>query len=468
MKLDFEFVQKSTSAKVLGLQSQSFSGVCTDSRLPMQGQLFVALKGEAFDAHDFLASAVTQGASGLLVHDTKNLNPEILNKSSVFVVKDTLLALQSLAQQVRRSNKALVIGIAGSNGKTTSKEFTTALLKKFRPTHYSKGSFNNHWGVPFTLLAQPENAVFSVVEMGMNHTGELATLTRIAEPDVAVVTYVGVEHIEFFGTLEKIAEAEQEIYDECPAGALRVFNLDNIYTAKMYERAKQKGQRVLTFSSTIKTANVQLKVTSASFDSMVIEGQIAGFEGRCEVPVFGKHNITNLMVAASCALGVGLNPDQIWLGLPECRTTWGRNQWLEGRVSKLLFDAYNSNPDSVAALVENLRSVPCEGRRIGIFGEMRELGSQSAEWHRKTAALIGRGPFDEVWFLGGFAQDFHEGLKESGFSGKTEILTEFEASKFEVLAQNLKPQDIVVIKGSRGVKLERVAEILGAKIPAKI
>jgi UDP-N-acetylmuramoyl-tripeptide--D-alanyl-D-alanine ligase len=468
MKLDFEFVQISTSATVLGLKHQSFSGVCTDSRLPMQGQLFVALKGEAFDAHDFLASAITQGASGLLVHDTKNITPEILNQSSVFLVKDTLLALQSLAQQVRRSNKALVIGIAGSNGKTTSKEFTAALLKRFRPTHYSKGSFNNHWGVPFTLLAQPENAVFSVVEMGMNHTGELATLTRIAEPDVAVVTYVGVEHIEFFGTLEKIAEAEQEIYDEAPAGSLRIFNLDNFYTAQMYERANQKGQRVLTFSSTIKTADVLLKVASASFDSMVVEGQIAGFEGRCEVPVFGKHNITNLMVAASCALGVGLNPDQIWLGLSECRTTWGRNQWLEGRVGKLLFDAYNSNPDSVAALVENLNSIPCKGRRIGIFGEMRELGNQSAEWHRKTAALIGGGPFDEIWFFGSFAQDFAQGLKESPFSGKTEIFTEFDASKFETLAHNLKPQDIVVIKGSRGVKLERVAEIFGAKIPAKI
>ncbi len=457
ISFNLDFVVKATAAQVLSRHQEIFEGIATDTRVGMSRRLFIALKGDAFDAHQFLESAAQQGAAAILLHDDSKLTPQLLERVTVIKVKDTLRALQDLATAYRRKSSAEIIGIAGSNGKTTSKEFCAALLGTFRKVHYSKGSFNNHWGVPFTLLAMSEESELAVVEMGMNHAGELALLAQIAEPDITVVTYVGIEHIEHFGTLEKIAQAEEEIYQHSPAKAVRIFNLDNIYTREMLPRSKAHfpQARVLTFSEK-ESADVQLRIKSVSMQELMVTGQIGSVSGEATVPVFGKHNITNLMVAAAVGLAAGLTPQQIWSGLSACRTTWGRNQLLTTESGALiLFDAYNSNPDSMMALVENMSLVHAEGRKLGIFAEMRELGELAPQLHQETGQSVGKSNLDLIWFYGDHAEDFARGLRESKFAG--EILTnkDFDLATAKKLAGSLRKGDIALVKGSRGMQLER-------------
>ena len=471
MKLSLSWIEDVLKPQVMGRpisRDFNFSGIGTDTRKSLHGQLFMALKGDKYDAHEFLGKAIQAGACALLVHDLSTVTQEISESVCVLYVPDTLMALQDLSRAHRRRSSAKIIGIAGSNGKTTSKEFTAALLSQFAQTHASQGSFNNHWGVPFTLLAVPAQAQFAVVEMGMNHTGELAVLTRIAEPDISVCTYVGIEHIEFFGSLDKIAEAEGEIYEESPAQSILIFNLDNSYTQKMHAKAQALGRNIRTFSSQSVQADVQIRVKKAEIEGLVIEGLIGGVRGEVRVPVFGQHNVTNLMVAASCALALNLDPQKIWQFLPVCQTAWGRNQWLSSSSgARVLFDAYNANPDSVRALVENLKIIPKSGRRVGVFAEMRELGDQASQWHRSTAQHLVQGDWDELWFYGPSVQDFAQGLRDGLYTGRLFLSDQFDEQIARDLSSRLLPQDVVVLKGSRGMKLERFAEFTGTKLPPK-
>jgi UDP-N-acetylmuramoyl-tripeptide--D-alanyl-D-alanine ligase len=463
--LQLDFVVKSVNGKILSHHQKTFEGIATDTRKSMPNQLFIALKGDAFDAHQFLQKAVDQNAAGLLIHDDSQVTEAMRSKLTIIHVKDTLQALQDLAQAYRLKNKAVIIGVAGSNGKTTSKEFCAAVLGAACKVHYSKGSFNNHWGVPFTLLAQPENAEVAVVEMGMNHAGELQRLAEIAAVDIAVCTYVGVEHIEHFGTLEKIADAEEEIYLYSPAQATRIFNLDNAYTRKMLERSRKKfpQSKMMTFSESAgEKADVQFRLKEVSMESLSIEGQIQGVSGEATVPVFGKHNLTNLMVAASAALAYGLKPEQIWKLLPLCRTTWGRNQLVTTQSgAQILFDGYNSNPDSMKALVDNMSLVKAKGRKIGIFAEMRELGDLAAQLHEETGRAVGNSRLDSIWFYGAHAEDFVRGLKAAKFAGEIISNKDFDEATANKLAASLKSGDIALVKGSRGMQLERF--VLAAK-----
>jgi len=459
-KFHLDDVLQATKGKILSRHQELFDGVGTDTRQRMDHQLFIALKGDNFDAHRFLVQAFEQGASALLVHEITKEIEELKSKVTIILVEDTLLGLQSLANHLRKKSKAIVIGIAGSNGKTTSKEFCGALLSAFRKVHFSKGSFNNHWGVPLTLLSQAEDAEISVVEMGMNHEGELARLAKIAEPDVVVCTYVGVEHIEYFLTLEKIAAAEEEIYEYAPEKSIRIYNLDNEFTKKMYEKAlkKNSASRILTFSEKQK-ADVQLFIISATMHELTIKGNIQGLGGQATVPVFGNHNVTNLMVAASVALAVGISPEEIWQGLPRCKTNWGRNQLLATESgAEILFDGYNSNPDSMKALIENLNIVRVTGKKIGIFAEMKELGSLSAKLHFETGEVVGRSGLDQIWFYGDHHEDFSKGLRSVGFRGKIHSTPNYDEQLSENIAKQLQLGDIALVKGSRGMQLERFVQ----------
>ena len=457
----FETVKQVTAAKLLSQHQELFSGIGTDTRKDLRDQLFIALKGDAFDAHAFLAQAMKAGAAGLLIHDESLVTPQILEQATVFLVKDTLLALQALARHYREKHSAVFLGIAGSNGKTTAKEFTAALIAQHRRVHSAKGSLNNHWGVPFTLLATPEETDVAVIEMGMNHVGELALLANIARVDAAVITTVGIEHIEHFGSLDKIAEAEEEIFVHSSADTCRVYNMDNAYTAEMQSMHTQHFPSApqLRFSSKDSSAEVFLQVTSAGPEHLTVKGKIAGVAGEATAPVFGKHNVTNLMVAASLGLAAGLTADQVWSALPACRTNWGRNQWVHLRSgAKLLFDGYNSNPDSMAALMSNLGLLSAS-RKIGIFGQMRELGALSSKYHREVGELVGRSGFDLVWFVGEDQWAFAEGLTASGFRGEKKLSERFDEHVAREIASNVKPIDTIFVKGSRGVELERFVKV---------
>lgn len=456
--MDVQTIVKVTGAQTLSLQEKNFAGIGTDTRADLKGQLFIPLKGEAFDAHQFLEKAVDQGATGLLVHEENEQVQKLKGRVTILKVPDTLKALQRLGTWARREARAKVLAITGSNGKTTTKEFSAALIGTVKDVHYNKGSFNNHWGVPFTLLQLPVSKDVAIVEMGMNHAGELTELVQIAEPDVVVCTMVGRAHIEFFGSIEKIAQAKEEIYEAASSEAIRIYNLDNTQTHNMYVKALEKFPRhkILTFSSEDPRADVHLMIASMTMNELSVKGVIGGQEGSARVQVFGAQNLTNLMAAAALALAAGLSPEEIWKGLPQCKTNWGRNQLVHLKSgAQMIFDAYNANPDSMKALIDNMKLLTVPGRKVGVFGQMRELGSASASLHEELGQWVGQAGFDKVYFIGDDHEAFAVGLAKAGYKNPSLIEKDFKEASGQDLARYLKDGDIAVVKASRGTKLER-------------
>ena len=452
-----------TQGKALSQTKSNFTGVGTDTRADLKGKLFVALRGEAHDAHQYLDKAVQAGAAGLLVDKLDPKFESLKEQVSIIQVPDTLKSFQDLGQFWRRKMNLKVVGITGSNGKTTTKEFTAAILATKFKTHYSKGSFNNHWGVPISLLEIASEHEVAVIEMGMNAFHEIETLVKIAEPDIVVVTMVGQTQGGALGGIEGVAKAKGEIYKFAPENALQIFNLDNKYTLAMYERAKALGKKgLLTFSSSEKAsefADVFLKLVHSDENSIMIEGKIGGVQGRTRVPVFGTHNVNNLMAASALAYACGMSGFEIWAALPNCKTGWGRNQWVETKGgARVLFDAYNASPDSMRAALSNFAMLTTQGRKIAVLGEMRELGEQTVPAHQELAREVAKVNFDEVIFIGPTGEQFAAELKQAGFSKNlviSETCEHFLASKkLPVLHMG----DIALIKGSRGIKLESLLE----------
>lgn len=465
-KMNLQQVLEATQGTLVSEMQTQFFSIGTDTRKDLTGALFIALKGEQFDAHQFLTKAADQKAAALLVHEVNEQVEELKNKCTIILVEDTLKALQNLGHWARKRHPAKFLAMTGSNGKTSTKEFAAAIISSVKRTHFNQGSFNNHWGVPMTLLQTADDAEVALIEMGMNHSGELTELVKIAEPDVVVCTMVGKAHIEHFGTIDSIAEAKSEIYEASSAEVVRIYNLDNPWTAKMYGYAQilmsqgaLSAKKIFTFSSQNPIANVYLKIESLTMSQMTIVGKIQDIEGRATVNVFGMQNLTNLQAAATLALTAGLTPEQIWKGLSFCKTNWGRNQLVHLKSgAQLIFDAYNANPDSMKALIDNIPLLSQDSRKIGIFGEMLEMGPQSPELHRDLGLWVGQAGFEQVYFIGAQDAAFKEGLQLANFKGFKSIEKKFDEKVAQDLGAQLKKTDVVLVKGSRGMKLERFVQ----------
>lgn len=454
-----------TNGKIISKFTENFSEVGTDTRKKMSGQIFIALKGDAFDAHDYLDKAVDQGAELLIVHAIKPEFDHLKSKVSLILVDDTLLALQNFAHGYRQTLSTQIISITGSNGKTTTKEYTAAILNQFKKTFFNQGSFNNHWGVPLTLLQIPTDAAFAVVEMGMNHAGEITRLVEITQPNVVVCTMVGRAHIEHFGTVAAIAKAKEEIYQASDENTVRIFNQDQDETFDMmYPVAKKyPASRMLSFSGLNNEADVYFKIESLSGRGMTISGNIVAYRSQVTVPVFGKHNITNLMAASCLAFAVGMKPEDIWKALPLCQSTWGRNEFIESDIGvEILFDGYNANPDSMKALLANIPELIVKFQKIGVFGQMKELGDHAKTEHIALAEMAAAIEFDYIYFIGENFSDFEAGLKNKNFKNYlcAVDLTDAMATDFK---SRIGTGDFVVIKGSRGARTERFVELCQPK-----
>jgi UDP-N-acetylmuramoyl-tripeptide--D-alanyl-D-alanine ligase len=291
--------------------------------------------------------------------------------------------------------------------------------------------------------------------MGMNHAGEIKLLAEIAEPDIVLVTNVGRAHIEFFGTIEGIAHAKEELYEFAPEKATRIFNLDNTHTATMRARAPG-GCRVISYSSFEKGVDVSLREKVFTIDYIEVQGVIGGEPGQVRIPVFGRAQVYNAMAAASVALACGLDAPLIWKGLTQCKSTWGRGQVVNlTSGAKVLFDAYNSNPDSMLSAIENFSKVSTRGRKFAIIGEMLELGENSANLHREIGEALAQLQFEAILVVGSKGQDLAAGLRARGFSKKIIISNTYEENLASEFVRMLETGDIVLVKGSRGMKLER-------------
>ena len=440
-----------------GKITHAISGFTTDSRNVKPGQVFVCLNGENFDGHDFIVQAANAGTSVIVTHkDEPSIWSKLPQDVVVILVSDTLIALQSLGAYRRRHFTGPVVGITGSNGKSSTKEFSKVIVGSKKRTHASPGSFNNHWGVPISILSMPTDCEVLILEMGMSALGEIATLCKIANPTVVVVTMVGSSHIGELGSHANIAKAKAEIYENSP-NAHFIFNLDNQWTRQMVENYKAKTKSSSSFGAFSSGGDCTMRALRQKLDYLEIEGTVFGLAGKTSVPVFGRHNVVNLMAASCIAKAVGLTANEIWNALPLCKTGWGRNQLIKlPNGATVLFDGYNANPESMSALIKNIFETDSNGKKIAVLADMLELGSSANELHFELGKLTGQTDLDAIWFYGSHHEDFAKGVKAAGYAKRLIATDQFSPQIALELGNDLKSADIAVIKGSRGMKLERV------------
>ncbi len=423
--------------------------VVTDSRKAGAGDLFVALRGERFDGNDFIANVCAQGAACAIAESGRGARPAGF---AVLEVGDTLDALQRVSAGYRRTLPVKVVGITGSSGKTSTKDFAFAVLNTSLAGWCTQGNLNNHIGVPLTLLSGDSSHQFAVVEMGMNHAGEIAPLAEMAKPDVAIITNVGVAHIEFLGSREAIAREKGSLAAAVGVGGTVVLSAEDDFSAMI---AGMTTAAVLTAGigrGDVQAVDVQPIEGGARF-AVVYEGERA----ECELAVPGLHMVRNATLAVAAGLAMGVSLSDAARGLRGMTLTRGRMEMRTLRGIHFLDDTYNANPDSMRAALSTLAHWPANGRRIAVLGKMGELGSFAEAGHREVGRAAGVG-IDKLLTVGSEADWISLAAKDAGLGDAYHF--EDHLAAVAALRSELEPGDIVLVKGSRSARMERVIEEL--------
>jgi UDP-N-acetylmuramoyl-tripeptide--D-alanyl-D-alanine ligase len=424
-------------------------GYSIDSRNLQPGELFFALAGDRFDGHDYVQAALEKGAVAAVVQAGRSLNAD---SQRLLQVDDTLQALQSLGKAARRLWGKPLLAVTGSAGKTTTKEMLAHLLSTRFRVMKTSGNLNNHIGLPLQLLRLELEHELAVVEMGMNHAGEIRALGQIAHHDVAVVTAVAPVHLEFFDSLADIARAKYEIIETLYPGAVAVLNADDEYVSQFGRDFRGK---VITFglrrAADVSAENVQLRgAEGSSFD--LVSG---GVREHVVFPLVGEHNIYNALAAAAAAMDRGVSPSQAAEALAQVQPAEKRGQVLKLAGATIINDCYNSNPKALNAMIDTLASMPAR-RRILLAGEMLELGPTAEALHRECGRHAAEKKIDVVIGVRGTAKAVAEAACGSGVQS---LFVETPEDAGEWLTRELRPGDAVLLKASRGVKLERALEM---------
>jgi UDP-N-acetylmuramoyl-tripeptide--D-alanyl-D-alanine ligase len=421
-----------------------FTRVATDTRALAPGDLFVALKGERFDGHDYLEQARQAGAAGALVSDVQPSNlPQV-------IVKDTLAGLQEYAVSWRGDFHLPVIGVTGSNGKTTVKQMLSGICARRGPVLATVGNLNNHIGVPLTLLSLREEHKTAIVEMGANHPGEIAQLAGMARPEIGVVNNAGDAHLEGFGSREGVAQAKGELFAELGDRGIAVINADDDYAPLWRELAG--GADILTFGlaehANVRAVNPQPEPPEAPTAMDFVLATPIGSQN-VTLPLPGVHNVRNALAAAACAVALGMDLRDIAAGLMAVRPAPGRLSWRRAHNgARLLDDSYNANPTSLRAGLELLGAV--QARRWLVLGDMGELGRGSEQLHfaaGEDARALG---IERLYALGPLARH-----AAAGFGAGAVHFDDAGALIAEV-RERLSPGVAVLVKGSRSSRMERV------------
>ncbi len=420
-----------------------------DSRTLQPGDLFFAVKGERMDGHDFVAQALEKGAAAAVVGQNELARYPV--KSGLLAVPDTLVALQTLGAAVRRLWAKPLIGVTGSTGKTTTKEAIAHVLSSRLRVLKSEGNFNNHFGLPLMLLKIDPDHEAAVIEMGMSHRGEIAALAKIAQPETGVVTNVAPVHLEFFSSVAEIARAKYELIESLPAGGTAILNADDEYVCQFGRDFHGKVVRYgLHQLADVRAENIESRGAAGS-DFDVVAG--SGRE-RATLPLVGKHNIYNALAAVAAGMDCGLKLSETVRALATLAPADKRGAVVQVGNITVINDCYNSNPTALNAMVDALASMPAK-RRIVVAGEMLELGSSGGELHRRSGEHMAKQGIDILIGVRGLAQQIVEGAHRSGM--KAEFLATPEEAG-EWLARETRDGDVVLLKASRGVKLERALE----------
>lgn len=434
-----------TGGRLLSGSAQALvTEICTDSRLLKKGDLFLALRGENFDGHSFVEEAARLGAVGAVVEYDMAVPSDFV----LLQVPDALEALQQIAASYRASMDLRTVAITGSNGKTSTKDLTAAVLAQSYSVFKTEGNLNNHIGLPLTLLRATSGHGYGVVEIGMNHPGEIAPLARIAAPRVAIITNIGVAHIEYMGSREAIAQEKGMLAEALPAHGFLIQSAGDEFAVNIAKRSKAQALSAGIAAGDVQACDLREEVGGTHFLLKANGQSVEAF-----VPVPGKHMVQNALLAATAGMVCGVSLEECAAGLSTASLTKGRLQPKVIRGIHFLDDSYNANPDSMIAALQTLGGLPVNGRRIAVLGRMNELGEHAESGHQqvgKAAATM-----DLVIGVGDGGAWITEAAGQAGTAVRQVDSTEGAAA---LLRDYVKAGDMVLVKGSRSVRMENVIE----------
>lgn len=427
--------------------NETVDNVCIDTRKITKGCLYVAIKGEKFDGHDFIEKAFQLGAKAVISHK------EIKTDKPVVYVKDTRLAFGALSAYYRSLFSVFLVGVTGSVGKTSTKEMIYTVMKNHYSVLKTQGNLNNDIGLPRTLLQLSDEYQGAVIEMGMSNLGEISYLSKLAKPDMAVITNIGVSHLENLKTRENILKAKLEILDGMKKGSKIILNADN----DMLLTVKGKIENAVYIGiDNTQDSDIIAKDIKQKGDDTLFTIVYGGKEYNAQIPTIGKHNVYNALVAFLVGIEIGMDEEKIIKALLQYENSGMRQQISIKNDIKVIADCYNASPDSMVSALSVIKAVECKGRRIAVLGDMLELGKTSDDLHRQVGRLVKDYDIDILYCYGKEAFYIKEGAKEAGVSNV--IYTDNKDELATLLKRDLVKGDAVIFKASRGMKLEEVIE----------
>jgi UDP-N-acetylmuramoyl-tripeptide--D-alanyl-D-alanine ligase len=446
------------------ITESDFAGgeISIDSRSLKKGEIFLALKGEHVDGHDYLKAAIEKGASALIVSDESKIPP--LCTLPVIVVKEGLEALQALGAYARARSKAVIIGITGSVGKTSTKEMFGAVLAHYGQTHYSRKSYNNHIGVPLTLANLPPDALYGVFEMGMNHAGEISKLTSQVKPDIAIITTIEPVHIEFFKSIEGIADAKAEIFEGLMDGkGVALLFKDNPHYERLRKAALARNIGVIPFGED-EEAKARAVHALLKADYSEVTAEINGKRYDYRLALSGMHQVMNSLCVLGVLAHLHLPLEKAFAAFKEFTPTEGRGNRFEVTLKEgeppliLIDESYNASPASMKATFKVVEMIkPREGgRRIAVLGDMLELGKDGPSLHQDLANPILKAKIDKVYTAGALMAALFEALPKEWQGAQAKDSQALAA----LLLKELKSGDVVVVKGSNGSKMAYIVQAI--------
>src|SRR5450432_2140597 len=441
MTLDIQDVADAIGAHGSSVAGRA-AGWSVDTRTQNPGDVYFALRGPNHDGHDYVAAALRQGAAAVVVDRPAGVTGEL-------VVSDTLRALQSLGAWARGRWGGQVIGVTGSAGKTTTKDAVADLLSVEMPVGRTIGNLNNHVGVPLSILRLPDDCRAAVLEIGMNHAGEIRALAEIAKPDIGVVTNVGYAHVEFFDSIDGVAAAKRELIEGLPRRGVAVLNADDERVASFRDR---HAGRTVTFGFS-ESADVRAEAVAYRADGTRFRAAGVDFE----TGLVGRHAVMNLLAAIAVAQVFGIAPERLRAAVKTFAVGKMRGERMAHNGIVVWNDCYNSNPEAAESMVDVLRQTPA-GRRIAVLGEMLELGHASEELHRQVGRYAARHGVDLLIGVRGDAQFMVDGAMEAGLAKADARFFESPAEAGDFARQSARAGDAVLFKGSRGVRVEQALE----------
>ena len=448
-----------TGGRITGRPAEAVAGISIDSRTLQPGEAFFAIRGDRLDGHDFVEKAVDAGAA-LAVVDAAWAAGQGRAELPLLAVEDgPLAALERLAAQARARSSAAIAAITGSVGKTGTKEMLCAALADQGAVHAAVGSFNNHWGVPLSLARMPADARFAILEIGMNHAGEIRPLTKMVRPHVAIITTVEAVHTEFFASVAEIAEAKAEIFEGLEPGGTAILNRDNRWFDLLSERARSRAARIVSFGAHAE-ADMRLEEVQLEEDASRIQARLLGRFLACRLGAPGRHLAMNSLAVIAAAEALGADLARAAEALAGFRPPAGRGERFEltapGGRFVLIDESYNANPASMRAalaLLGQARPGP-SGRRIAVLGDMLELGRDAGRLHAEVLAPIEEAGADLVFLAGPLMKSLWRALPE-GRRGAYAVTADRLGP---ILCEAVRAGDVVMVKASAGTRLKPLVE----------